>query len=232
MTSSRPIAALAAAERRLVALQRGGGEPVDLAARQAVRGERGVDRRQHVRLPPRPCGCRSPRRSWLCPRPLRDRHGRPPAMHRADRCGARHGDPHKVAADPGVTVEQDRLHLQRHRIGDQPSARGKRIDCRIEHAVVAAATADEDRMRARQAGAGRRALRLRRRPGRARRARTRCAGCARRGRDRSRWRWRAATDRPASIRWRPSRRRRRCPTAIRHGVAPAPTASARGSRAW
>ena len=50
----------------------------------------------------RPCGCRCPRRSWLHPRPLRDRHGRPPALHRADRRGARHGDARQLAAKPGV----------------------------------------------------------------------------------------------------------------------------------
>ena len=43
--------------------------------------------------------------------------------------------------------EQQRLHLQRHGIGDQPAAGAQRGDRRVEHAGIAAAAADEDRIR-------------------------------------------------------------------------------------
>ena len=82
-------------------------EPVDL--RRASGRARRARRRSPPapRLPPRPCGCRSPRRSWLYPRPLRDRHGRPPALHRADRRGARHGD--AVSSPPSLAWRSSRI---------------------------------------------------------------------------------------------------------------------------
>ena len=44
-----PDGAAGCQQRRLVAFQPGGGQPVDLAARQAMRGQCGIDRRDHLR---------------------------------------------------------------------------------------------------------------------------------------------------------------------------------------
>ena len=124
------------------------------------------------------------------------------------------------------------LGLQRHGVGDEPPAGLERRDCRIEHAGFARAAADEYCV-----GRGELRQSFRRAPlhdfelGHAEGSSV-APDALRRGRRGPRLPRRAARDAPASIRWRPSRSRRRCPTAIGPAAARATTASRRGSRAW
>ena len=137
-----------------------------------------------------------------------------------------------VAAERGVARDQLGLGLERHGIDDEPPAGPQRRDRGVEHALLARAAADEDRI-----GRGEAGKRLRRAAldhfelghaeGGGVAADARGALGARLDGDGAQ---RGIA--PASIRSRPSPRRRRCPTAIRPAAARARTASRRGSRAW
>ena len=147
--------------------------------------------------------------------PLRHRHGRAPSGLAADAVGARNGDARERAAERGLAGDQQSLGLERHGVGDEPPAGLERRDCRIEHAGFARAAADEDRV-----GRGETGESFRRAPlhdfelGHAEGSGV-APDALRRGRRGPRSPRRAARDAPASIRWRSSRSRRRCPTAIR-----------------
>ena len=182
------------------------------------------------RLHPMPATIMVSSRLWS--NPLRHRHCRPPAGLFADRAGARDRDADQFAAERRMAGEQQRLGFERHRIDDEPAAGPQRRNRRVEHARIAGAAADEDGVRRRQARERRRRRALDNfEPGHAERggvaANARRAIGALFDRDRAH-----EAGRPASIRSRPSRSRRRYPTTARRAAAPATTASPRAFRAW
>ena len=172
-------------ERRLVGASPGPSASAS-SARRAMRRARRVDRRRAPRPRSRRAGSRCPATVMASPRPIASPAS--PAASRSCRRPAPRGRPRCVVSSPPSRAgggDQQRLHLQRHGVGDEPPARAA--------APRARRRARPDRCRRRRgrsrpAAAGRRAPpapRPRRLAGRARRGRRRCGGCARRGRARA-----------------------------------------------
>ena len=179
-----------------------------------------------ISRPMRRAGSPRRRRSWLDPRPLRDRHGRPPAGIAADGLGARQRD-----------ANQGRRRARRDARSAAPRSRSvtalttRRPPERsaVERRIDTPGSLAPPPMKMASGGgkpAKRRPARCPRRsssPGTPNAAALRRMRAARSGSalDGDR---RAARGRRASIRSRPSRSPRRYPTAVRRGAAPAPTA--------
>ena len=138
-----------------------------------------------------------------------------------------------VAAERGMTRDQQRLRLERHGVGDEPPARAERRNCGVEHARLARAAADEDRIRRGEAGTAPRAHApsMTSSPGTPSAAALRLMRAARSARaSMAMARMRGVREHPLDRRPSPSRRRR--PTATVRAAAQARTALPRGSRAW
>ena len=136
----------AASDRLFVLLERGRRQRRKRRHRQPMRFQRGFDRRKHVLDA-----------HALAAADARDHHGFTqlhwvtgmagrqaciePTGDARDMC-----DAGEVAAERGVAGEKQRLHLQRHRIGDEPAAGAQGLDGGVQHAGIAAAAADEDRV--------------------------------------------------------------------------------------